>query len=516
MRLLKNRSSFFSSMMTTVAAAAIFWAPHAFATCVNSPSDAGGSLPVTTGKLVWHSYTSYGDGSSQLFVRDVAGGTTTNISSGWACASGCTARDPMNAVWNSDGTWLLFMAENGDQSAWNIWVAKADGTSLTNLTGSTGTTRNEDPKFTSDGSTVIWKQKQGTTYRIMSAPISFSGTPSLGTQTTVKSDATENSMPYVDSSFSNIYYSPLVSGTNTVSKQAVSSGVVTGSATQIDSNGYYPVVAWTSVNGLGANTVFWNDDVSQSGTDQIAYKAGGTGTTTYPSINDCNSNNSDPWPVGGTNYVFFSSTYPGSYELYLGDLSSGNRYNISSWYSDTTKSHLGSSYYSSGSGGGSSTTVNLTQTTGQTTNPTASASSYSTVGGVALVAAHAIDGNTADTNASRWDSTEPMPNPSWLIVDLGTQCASGYNGECTITGIDLYKDSYPTNTELDYSTDGTHWTTFWSSTTETSYSHDALNQSAIGGPLHARYIRAYGTTGAPYGMSLAEIQIWGCTAQTCN
>src|ERR1700739_1719194 len=170
-------------------------------------SDTSGSLPITTGKLVWHSYTSYGDGSSQIFVRDIAAGSTTNISSSWAGASGKTTRDPMNAVWSSDGTYLVFMAENGDQSAWNIWAGKADGTGLTNLTGSTGTTRNEDPKFSSDGTKIYWKQSQAGTYRIMSAPISFSGTPSLGTQTTVKTGSTEDSMPYADSGNSTIYFS---------------------------------------------------------------------------------------------------------------------------------------------------------------------------------------------------------------------------------------------------------------------------------------------------------------------
>src|ERR1700758_3588554 len=138
-------------MKKLILPALMLWCSMAGATCVNSPTDASGSLPITTGKLVWHSYTSYGDGSSQLFIRDFAAGSTTNISSSWACASGCTARDPMNAVFNGDGTYLVFMAENGDQSAWNIWTVKTDGTGLTDLTGSTGTTRNEDPKMSADG-----------------------------------------------------------------------------------------------------------------------------------------------------------------------------------------------------------------------------------------------------------------------------------------------------------------------------------------------------------------------------
>jgi len=475
-----------------------------WAACVNSPSDSGGSLPLTTGKLVWHSYTSYGDGSSQLFVRDIAAGSTTNVSSSWACASGCTVKDPMNAVWSADGNWLLFMGVANN--AWNLFAVSASGGSPINLTGSTGTTRNEDPKFSADGTKVVWKQGQAGTWRVMQAPWSVTGgTPSLGTTTTLITGSTENSMPFLDSAGTTLYYSAGSSSPFTLYSKALPSGT----PSSISSSGYYPVVRWSD------NTVFWADDTTQGANDQVAYKASG-GSTTYPSINDCNGNNSDPWPVGSTNYVFFSSTTPGGYQLYLGDLSNGNRYNLSAWYSDTAKAHLGSSYYSGtgggGGGSGSSTTVNLARVTGQTTNPSATASSTTSP----MVASRAIDGNTADTNASRWDSTEPMPNPSYLIVDLGSQCAVGYTGVCTITGIDLYKDSYPTHNEIDISSDGTNWTSIWSITNDTSYTHRAINQTALGGAKYGRYIRAYGTATAPYGMSLPEIQIWGCTAQTCN
>src|SRR5262249_51822730 len=179
--------------------------------CVNNPSDAGGSIPITTGKLVWHSYTSYGDGSSQIFVRDIAGGSTTQISggTGWAGIS-----DPMNAVWNADGTYLAFMAIKNN--AWNIFVVSSSGGTPVNLTNSTGTTRNEDPKFNADGTKIIWKQKQGSTYRIMSAPISFTGTPSIGSTTTMKSDSVENSMPYVDSSLTKVYYAAGAGGAFTL------------------------------------------------------------------------------------------------------------------------------------------------------------------------------------------------------------------------------------------------------------------------------------------------------------
>lgn len=462
---------------------------QAHATCVSSPADQTGALPTDlTGKLLWHSYTSYGDGSSQLFIRDLTAGSTTNISSTWAAASGKTTRDPMNGVWAHDGSWIVFMAENGDQSAWNIWAVKPDGTGLTNLTGSTGTTRNEDPKFSASGSTIVWKQKQGTTFRIMSAPITLGSTASLGTATTIITGTTENSMPFLDSSSTNVYYSPGSSSPFTVAVAPVSGGT----PTTLTTSGYYPVVRWSD------NTVFWVDDTG-SALDQIAYKTGGTGTTTFPSINDCNSNNSDPWPVTTStpaNYVFFSSTEPSGYQLYVGDLSNGHRWNLSSWYTDTAKAHLGSAYYGGATGGGggscptSGTDVNLSQ------GKTASATSTSTIGGVVQAASRAVDGNTTTT---RWDSTEPMPLPTTFSVDLGALHH--------IDGIDLYWESAARAYTVDVSQDNSTWTTIVTqSSSGDSYTHKAFpGLSACG-----RYVRVNGTTAdTAYGMALWEFQAWG-------
>lgn len=468
----------------------------AHAACVNNPSDATGSLPVTTGKLVWHSYTSYGDGSSQIFVRDIAGGSTTQISggTGWTGIS-----DPMNAVWSADGNWLLFMAIKNN--AWNIFVVPASGGTPTNLTNSTGTTRNEDPKFTSDGTAIIWKQKQSTTYRIQKASISFTGTPSLGTATTLVSGSVENSMPYVDSTLSNVYYAAGAGGSFTLKKSPLPSG----SATTVSSNvSYYPIVNWTAMASLSANTVFWADQPS-GGNDQIAYKNGGTGTTTYPSINNCNGNNSDPWPttVSGADYVFFSATNGSGYQLYLGVLSSGARYNLSGWYSDTGKAHLGASYFGGNSGGGGGGGGGDCASTGTDVNvaqgKTASASSQ--YNGTTLAAGKAVDGNTSST---RWDSTEPMPIPTWWMVDFGTKKH--------VDGIDLYWDAAANAYTIDMSDDGSTWTTVYTQSNETSFSHRAIPQAQLNGgtPLCTRYIRVYGTQAdTQWGMALWEFQAWG-------
>lgn len=475
-------SNFFKQLCVAAALSSAVLASHA--ACVNSPSDTTSTFPSTlTGKVLWHSYTAYGDGSSQIFVRNIAAGSTTQISggTGWTGIS-----DPMNGVFNNDGTYIVFMAIKN--TAWNIFAVPAGGGTPTNLTNSTGTTRNEDPKLSNDGTKVIWKQKQGTTYRIMSAPISFSGTPALGTTTTMKTGTVENSMPFVDSAFSKLYYSP-GTGSFTVASQALASGVTTGSATTISTNGYYPIVRWSD------DTVFWADRTTQGSNDQIAYKAGGTGTTTIPSINDCNGNNSDPWPVASSTYVFFSSTTPGGYQLYLGDVSSGTRWNMSSWYTDTAKAHLGAAYYGGGggSGGGGSCPASGTSTNLSAGKLATASSSYN---GTTLAPSKAVDGNTSST---RWDSLEPMPLPTWFMVDLGALKH--------VDGIDLYWDAAAKNYTVDISQDGTTWTNLVTQATAgASFTHKAFpGLSGCG-----RYVRVNGTTAdTAWGMALWEMQVWG-------
>jgi Tol biopolymer transport system component len=125
-----------------------------YAQCTNNPPTASNStFPSSiTGKLVYHSYVNYGDGSSQLWVYNFRYQTLTQISN---ASWGVT--DPMNAVWSPDGNWLLFMSIKNN--AWNIFAWPTNNSHIPyNLTNSTGATRNEDPKFSADGSRIVFKQ----------------------------------------------------------------------------------------------------------------------------------------------------------------------------------------------------------------------------------------------------------------------------------------------------------------------------------------------------------------------
>ena len=111
-------------------------------------------------------------------------------------------------------------------------------------------------------------------------------------------------------------------------------------------------------------------------------------------------------------------------------------------------------------------------------------------------ASNAVDGNTG----TRWSSA--FSDPQWLEVDLGSSQAI-----CQVT-LD-WEAAYATGFQIQTSTDGSTWTTIYSTTTGTGGTQ-ALNVSGTG-----RYVRMHGTTRAtPYGYSLWEFQVYGSSSGT--
>ena len=94
-------------------------------------------------------------------------------------------------------------------------------------------------------------------------------------------------------------------------------------------------------------------------------------------------------------------------------------------------------------------------------------------------ASNAVDGNTG----TRWSSA--FSDPQWLQVDLGSSAS--------ITQVVLqWEAAYATAFQIQTSTDGTNWTTIYSTTTGTGGTQ-TLNVTGTG-----RYIRMYGTARATH------------------
>ena len=117
-------------------------------------------------------------------------------------------------------------------------------------------------------------------------------------------------------------------------------------------------------------------------------------------------------------------------------------------------------------------------------------------------ASAAVDGNTG----TRWSSQ--FTDPQWLQVDLGASAS--------ITQVVLqWEAAYATAFQIQTSTDGTTWTSIYSTTTGTGGTQ-TLNVTGTG-----RYVRMYGTARVGgYGYSLWEFQVYGSigggTGPTCG
>jgi F5/8 type C domain/Ricin-type beta-trefoil lectin domain len=127
-------------------------------------------------------------------------------------------------------------------------------------------------------------------------------------------------------------------------------------------------------------------------------------------------------------------------------------------------------------------------TTNLALNKTATASSLESA---AFPASNAVDGNTG----TRWSSA--FSDPQWLEVDLGS-----VQSICQVS-LD-WENAYATAFQLQTSTDGSTWTTVYSTTSGTG-GNQTLNVTGSG-----RYLRMYGTArGTPYGYSLWEFGVYG-------
>ena len=106
-----------------------------------------------------------------------------------------------------------------------------------------------------------------------------------------------------------------------------------------------------------------------------------------------------------------------------------------------------------------------------------------------------MDGNTG----TRWSSA--FSDPQWLEVDLGSA-----RRICTV--VLNWEAAYATSFQIQTSTDGSNWTTIYSTTSGTG----GIQNLTVTGT--GRYIRMYGTARATaYGYSLWEFRVYGASGR---
>lgn len=274
-----------------------------------------------TGTLFFHRYTDYGSWDATMWSLDLKSGAFSQINTKWT-----TVISPINAHVSSDGQYLTLMgsasglpAINGEaQYDWDVFVSQWTGTEWSdpiNLTGPNGK-RDEDPKFSPDGKTIVYKEDG------VLATVARTG----GRKTYLSIGEVESSMPYYRKNGTEILFErqgKIYLKTKFGDKE-MNSGVAGISS-------YYPIgvddkrflftrvqdsqhdgIRWGYYDGSSSEDLFFNNDVWDS---------------------------SDSYPYEDANDFIFLVTGDvsipkGGYNLAIADLSAKKVVNIDDLYGD--------------------------------------------------------------------------------------------------------------------------------------------------------------------------------------
>ena len=144
-----------------------------------------------SGTLFFHRYSDYASWDATMWNLDLQSGAFNQINKNWT-----RVLSPINAHVSSDGQYLTFMGSaaglpniDGEiQHDWDVFISHWDGSQWSdpiNLTGANGK-RDEDPKFSPDGKTIVYKEDG------VLATVASTG----GTKTYLSVGEAESSMPY--------------------------------------------------------------------------------------------------------------------------------------------------------------------------------------------------------------------------------------------------------------------------------------------------------------------------------
>jgi hypothetical protein len=144
-----------------------------------------------SGTLFFHRYSDYASWDATMWSLDLDSGSFIQINKNWT-----TVLSPINAHVSSDGQYLTFMGSAAglpeiDGEAhhdWDVFISHWEGSQWSdpiNLTGANGK-RDEDPKFSPDGTTIVYKEDG------ILATVASTG----GAKSYLSVGESESSMPY--------------------------------------------------------------------------------------------------------------------------------------------------------------------------------------------------------------------------------------------------------------------------------------------------------------------------------
>ena len=201
-------------------------------------------LAVPKGWLLWHSYTSYEAGDSQLYLQNPQG-EISEITGDFIHA--------MNGNFGKSPDDIVFMAIDENADEWDIFLY--EDKTVTNLTENSGY-RNEDPKWSPDGKSIVFKRGYWNadvndfTYNLAWMDLERKEIKML------TDSLYEEAMPHFSEDGRYIYYTKYMEGYGKISRLNTETGEDELIFEEEKVNAYYPAVK----NGFLYFTKWFSDD----------------------------------------------------------------------------------------------------------------------------------------------------------------------------------------------------------------------------------------------------------------
>jgi len=291
----------------------------------NSSSGGGSSItavPVLKGKMIYHIYTSYESLDSEIFLYDFNTDGLECISEEW------NIQHAMNAHFSPDGEKIVFMGISGETDSWDIFLYELSGTAPpVNLTSEN--TRDEDPKFSPDGTKIVFKKNGNIAEMDLNTRV----------VTLLTDGDVEYSMPYYNSDGIKLLFTANAREHLSIMLMDLSTKAIETLYDKVGVQDYYPINADTI-------SFYYTSGYSETNLIDQVYRGywNGQESIRLP-FNETDSDYSDPYPVNN-NWVVISSTRPGGfggYDLYIANVISGEIFSMTDYNGNinTSKDELG-------------------------------------------------------------------------------------------------------------------------------------------------------------------------------
>ncbi len=272
-------------------------------------------LPKLSGKLLFHRYDQYGD-AANIYLYNFDSDELSCLSTNW------NIFNPINALFNAQGTQIVFMGESIQSGKWDIylWTLGSSNPPI-NLTALDGS-RDEDAHFSPDGTHICFKQTTANGV----GNIKIMDLQGVITQV-VTTNTIESSMPCFTQDATALIYARGNGSTSDIYMVNVNGSNNHSLANTVDVQEYYPIVS-------GASTFFYTRWYSSGNPHDQIYLGNFTNhTNTILPFNTSTADYSDPFPCTPDLVVMSCDRKngAGAYDLCIASLSTGQIWSLSEY-----------------------------------------------------------------------------------------------------------------------------------------------------------------------------------------